>query len=364
LITKTDCKKDFIVLRDNLMSRQLYWPKHRVKRKNPMKMTKIVATLFACSTSLTPLIATPVFAVTASPSTSSSMASVCAMDLGANAAVVLHDGTPSFTTEVDVTSTLEGTPTEVPGTRVESPGSRFGTGTVTYSGTSIVGDPFRTGGSVNLFGDQVATQKNWSNSEYDFNADFATVTTYAYSCIVTQQTETYHPAVPPTPIQGYYVNCDFGNGQGNDNSGVCEDGSQPQGSCAAHNAQGSSFPRWGTDTEQCKFIKTADATLGSDAYWELDTPTARPDLTTLHTIDETNTASAMGHEVNGGPFTQIGNWLAGKVVVCNSPTRLPGVWRAQNGYSGAKCTTAYFNIAPWGGGSQTSNGTYISVPGT
>jgi hypothetical protein len=286
------------------------------------------------------------------------------MALGSNAGVLLHDGTPAFTTEVDVTGSVDGPPTEVAGTRVEIAGTRFGTGTATYSGISIAGNPFRTGGSVNLFGDQVATQKNWSSSEYDFKADFATVTTYSYNCLVTQQTETFHPAVPPSPVQGYYINCDFGNGQGNDNSGTCDDVGQPQGSCAAHNMQGPSFPRWGTNTEQCKFIKTADANPGSDAYWELDPPMDRPDLTTMHSISETNVANAMGHEVNGGPFTQMGNWFVGKVVVCNSPTRLPGIWRAQNGYSGLKCTTAYFNIAPWGGGSQTSNGTYISVPGT
>jgi hypothetical protein len=337
---------------------------YRVERNFPMKTTKMIATLFACSTSLTPLMATPVFATSASPTTAASMASQCAIDLGVNANVLLHDGRKSFTTEVDVTGSVDGAPTEVVGSRVEIPGTRIGTGTVTYSGVSIVSEPFRTGGSVNLFADQAATQKNWSNSEYDFRADFATVTTYSYDCLVTQQTETFYPAVPPTPVQGYYINCDFGNGQGNDNSGQCSDVGQPQGSCAAHNAQGPSFPRWGSNTEQCKFIKTADADPGSPAYYQDDPKTPRPDLTTMHTVNETNVANAMGRELNGGPFTLTGSWFVNKVVVCNSPTRLPGVWRAQNGYSGVKCNTAYFNIAPWGGGSQTSNGTYISVPGS
>ena len=60
--------------------------------------------------------------------------------------------------------------------------------------------------------------------------------------------------------------------------------------------------------------------------------------------------------------------FVGKVVVCISPSKtvkggVPGAWQNHNGYTGTKCNTAYFNVAPWGGGSQDSNGTYISVPG-
>ena len=99
----------------------------------------------------------------------------------------------------------------------------------------------------------------------------------------------------------------------------------------------------------------------------LPSDVARPDLNSSHTVAETNIAAGNGHEVNGGPFTQIGNWLAQKVVICISPSKTvkggtPGAWANHNGYLGSKCTTAWFNVAPWGGGSQTSNGTYISVP--
>jgi len=48
---------------------------------------------------------------------------------------------------------------------------------------------------------------------------------------------------------------------------------------------------------------------------------------------------------------------------------MPGAWRAQNGYDGgdmtgpaAGCNTPYFKVAPWGAGTDSSNGTYISVP--
>ena len=345
-----------------------------------MRRIRILAIVALCTSSITPMGIAP--AIAQNGSTLAAMDNTCAADLALvpGAATLLHDGTAVFTTDTVVGGSVVGSPAEVPGSRVETANSRFGTGTPTYSDVQIVGAPFRNGGSVNLFGDQVAKNKNWPNSEYDFTADFATVTTWSFNCNVSQATETYFPAVhiPGTPVQGYYINCDFGHGQGNDNGGTCEDVGQPQGSCAAHNATGPSFGQWGRNTEQCKFIKTADAVeaVDEDEYWVTNPNlTPRPDLSTAHTVDETNVAQGTGHEANGGPFTEIGNWLAGKVVVCISPSKVvkggvPGGWLPHNGYNGgnlvgpaAGCNTPYFKIAPWGGGSQTSNGTYISVPG-
>ena len=153
------------------------------------------------------------------------MDSTCTADLAPYASVTLHDGSYAYSTEVVLGSQVDGAPTEVPGSRVETLGTRFGTGTATYGGVSINGNPYRIGGSVNMFGDRVATTKNWSNSEYDFTANYATVTTIAYKCEVSQVTETYHPAVhiPGHKVLGYYINCDFGNGQGNDNSNTCSE---------------------------------------------------------------------------------------------------------------------------------------------
>lgn len=340
-----------------------------------MRRTRILAIIALCTPTFTPIMIAP--ALAQSTTTEGLMGTQCTTDLGTVPGFqsFLHDGTPVWSTEVGVTGHVDGAPSEVPNTRVETPGSRFGTGTPTYSNVQIVGNPFRTGGSVNMFGDQVAKNKNWPNSEFDFTAQYATVTTYSYNCNVSQATETYFPAVhiPGHKVQGYYINCDFGHGQGNDNGGTCEDVGQPQGSCAAHNSTGDSLPFWGQNTEQCKFIKTGDAVdpVDEDEYWVTDAAlTPRPDLSTTHSQNETNYAQGNGHEANGGPFTEVGNWLAGKVVICISPTKNPGAWRVQNGYGGgsltgpaAGCNTSYFKVAPWGGGSQTSNGTYISVPG-
>lgn len=273
------------------------------------------------------------------------------------------------------TGQVDGPTTEVPGSRVETPGTRFGTGTPTYSGLTILGDPYRVGGSVNMFGLQGAKNKNWPGSEYDFTADYSTTTTVSYNCEVSQVTETYHPAVfiPGRKVQGYSINCDFGHGQGNDNSGTCEDAGQPQGSCLAHNNTGDSLPFWGEDTEQCKFIKTGDAVeeVNEPEYWTNNPPIVRVDLGTSHTVDETNIAEDVaGHEVNGGPWTEVAApgtlWNAGQVVICISPSKtvkggVPGAWANHNGYTGSKCTTAWFKVAPWGAGTSTSNGTLISA---
>jgi hypothetical protein len=328
-----------------------------------MKTIKLLTMAALCGSSISPLlIAAPAMAQSAT--TASTMAGTCTADLGANAAVLLHDGSPSFATEVVQTGEVDGAPSEVPGSRVETPGSRFGTGSATYSNLAISGNPFRTGGSVNMFGDQVATLKHWANSEYDFTAQYATLTTFSYQCQVTQQTETYHPAVhiPGHPVLGYYiVDPDT---RGNEEAA--------QNSCNAFNAQAPIAPDynapgfWGvTPHGNCIFVKTADAVdpVDEPEYWTLDAPLDRTDLLTSHTVDETNYASGNGHEANAGPWTQSGSWLAAKVVICISPKKLPGIWTKQNGYLGDKCTTSWFNVAPWGGGSQTSNGTYISVPG-
>ena len=331
-----------------------------------MKALKILTIAALSGSSLTPTVIAPAFAITASSTTTNTMTSTCAADIASYASAVLHDGTPSFTTQVDETGYVDGTPTEVAGTRVETPGTRIGTGSATYTGLSIAGNPYRTGGSVNLFGDQVATQKNWSNSEYDYTAQFATVTTFSYECQVTQQTETYHPAVtiPGRPALGSYIVDPALIGAPQYNA-------QLQ-ACNAFNAQAPVAPDysapgfWGNPTQgPCVFEEISPAVdpVNEPEYWTPNAPIDRVDLLTTHTVDETNFATNSGRELNGGPWTQAGSWFVSKVVVCNSPLKLPGTWRPQNGYVGTKCTTTYFYSAPWGGGSQTSNGTYISVPG-
>ena len=86
-------------------------------------------------------------------------------------------------------------------------------------------------------------------------------------------------------------------------------------------------------------------------------------------IQETQTDNLLAHEDAGEGYDITDTVLIGQTVICISPTTstqtkkgVPGTWVAKNGYTGGKCTTAWFNVAPWGAGSQDSNGTYISVP--
>ena len=335
-------------------------------KETTMKMIKLLVSTALVATSFTPAFVTPAYAITPSSATTNTETSTCAADLGSNAGVLLHDGTHSFTTEVFETGQVDGAPTEVLGSRVETPGSRFGTGSATYSGLSIATvNPYRIGGSVNMFGDRVATQKNWANSEYDFTANFDTVTTISYTCEVTQQTETYHPAVniPGRPALGSYIvdPALIGTPQYN---------AQLQ-ACNAFNAQAPQAPDysapgfWGKSPQgNCVFEETSPAIdpVFEAEFWTLDAPIDRTNLDTFHTVAETNTAAGNGHEANAGPWTQAGSWFVAQVVICISPKKLPGIWTQQNGYTGAKCTTAWFNTNNWSHGSQTSNGTYISVP--
>jgi hypothetical protein len=293
---------------------------------------------------------------------------LAAMQTQCNALAAAHDllnGDIWSGEVVEGAVTLVVGPTETGG-RVIDLNTVVGAGTFTPGATTIVGDPYRNGGSVNMFGNAWATSGHWSASTYDYTADFSSTFAHAFSCDILQAV--YHPAVhhPATPVQGHYINCDFGNGQGNDNGNACTEVGEPQGSCAAHNADGSSWPGWGYDTEQCKFIVTEPAHPAYDdpAY---NDPAAVVGNEAGTAVNQDQSDNLTGHEANGAGFDIGGNIFVGQVVVCISPSKtvkggVPGAWQKQNGYTGTKCTTAWFNVAPWGNGSQTSNGTYISVP--
>ena len=345
-----------------------------------MQTSRFIAAVAMCATALSPIAATMAYAVVLpTGTTTGSMQAACVADLAirVDETATLHDGSLIWSTQYNVSGQTSGSPVEVGGTRAEIPGTRFGTGTPTYSNIQIVGDPYKVGGSVNMFGLQGAKNKNWPNSTFQFTADFDTTTTFSFGCTVTEQTETYVPPVPGHYIQGYYLVHKDGHGN--------EEGTQQ--SCDAFTAlapllpDGSDAPPWwGIDFDptnveadhgQCDFIKTADADPGSDEEWIPGAPVVHPELSPALTVDQVDRASGTGTETNGGPYTEVASpgtlWNAGQVVICISPSKtvkggVPGAWANQNGYLGTKCTTAWYTVAPWGAGSQTSNGTLISVP--
>jgi hypothetical protein len=332
-----------------------------------MRAFKFSMMAVLCSSSLSPIMLSPAMAVTANGTTSSSMAATCAALIPNAGAVLNVDGSLVWSSAVVNITEVENAPVV---TDAEIPGTRAGSGTPTYGGLSITGNPFRIGGSVNMFGDQVATTRTFPASTFQFNRVNSVTTNYTFGCELTQKTEFYTPPfiTPGTPMVGHHINCDFGNGQGNDNGGVCDDVGQPQGSCAAHTAQGPTGPFWGRNTEQCRWVVDIPETpeVVIPGFW-----TRGADIVTV-TIGQTASQTDVTNEfgltgTDYTPFTQTGNYLSGKVVVCISPSKtvkggVPGAWQNHNGYTGTKCNTTYFNTAPWGGGSQDSNGTYISVP--
>jgi hypothetical protein len=333
-----------------------------------MKIFKLAMIAALCASSLSPFAVTPAMAVPANSTTTAEMTATCAALIPAPAAVLNFDGSLVWSSAVVNVVEAEGAPVV---TEPEVPGTRAPTGTPTYGGVSITGDPFRIGGSVNMFGDQVATTRTYPGSSFQFDRITSVTTNYSFGCELTEKTEFWTPPriIPGLPMLGHWINCDFGNGQGNDNSGACDEVGQPQGACAAHNGQGSSSPFWGRDFEQCKWILDR-AEVPEEVipgFW-----TRGPDIVTPYSgqaasqTDGTTEYGLIGFDPT--PITQTGNWFVGKVVVCISPSKtvkggVPGAWQNHNGYTGTKCNTAYFNVAPWGGGSQDSNGTYISVPG-
>lgn len=240
-----------------------------------------------------------------------------------------------------------------------------GTGTFVPSAPYISGDPYRNGGSVNMFGNQRASAGYFPTSTYDYVANFNSTFAHSYSCDISKAT--YHASyvIPGHPVQGIYVVHEDGHGN--------EEGAQQ--SCNAFTAQqptslnDTTVPWWGyvdpdpskADHGQCDFQKTADATPDVTVPESWDNPVLQTNVPQT-AINQDQTDSLTGHEENGGRVDVTGDYFVGQVVICISPKKLPGIWTKQNGYTGGKCTTEWFNQAPWGGGSQTSQGTYISVP--
>lgn len=242
-------------------------------------------------------------------------------------------------------ATLIAGPTEIDGTRVIDESTIQHAGDYVPATLEIRGDPFRVGGSVNMFGDQWSTAGYWTDSTYFYDADFNSTFRFDFQCEISQ--EVYHPEVH-TPVQGHYVN------NGTNPSGG-------QGSCAGLSPAN---PHWGQDIGNCTFIKTGDA-VDQDEYW--DPPVVVATLAGTP-VDQEQTDNLRAFEDHGGPVQVTGEFKIGKVVICISPSGPtkkgnPGEWRQQNGYTGDKCTTDWFqNHAVWGSGTDSSNGTYISVP--
>jgi hypothetical protein len=240
---------------------------------------------------------------------------------------------------------------------VEGPTERAGTRTnltnvmlvgVSYSNFSITDGPYRVGGSVNMFGDLTASNKSWTGSTFDYEAIADSVFAFGYGCDIYRAN--YNE--PETKPGGFYTNPQP-NGLGD-----CQ-GIRP------------SNPNWGDDIGACIFTPSGPPVpVGPGTY---DDPVF---VSTVAggTEDQDQDDLLAGHEDNGPGGSATGIFPQGQTVICISPSTttkkgVPGAWVAKNYYDGGDlngtgtgCNTTTFINATYKSGSETSQGTYISVP--
>jgi hypothetical protein len=302
---------------------------------------KAVSIVAICSTALYSIVGSAAFAATVGTATvddpvaqGANGTTLSAMQAQCTALAASH-GT-AWTGTLDqgsIIASLINGPTEInPAARIKT--NIEGTGTFTPAHTYIEGDPFRIGGSVNMFGDQYSDSGSWSDSEYDFTNSFASTFSFAFNCTMSESV--YIAAT------GYHEWVNVPGRTEQDNQAACD----------AHDAAGQFI---GVDVGHCVWRETTAA-----HYEDQD----RPDEAGV-AVSQDQTDTLSGHEYHGGPVQAPGGiYHIGQVVICISPNKPTpgGTWRTQNGYTGNLCTTDWFKVAPTNSGSTTSNGTYISVP--
>jgi hypothetical protein len=193
---------------------------------------------------------------------------------------------------------------------------------------------------------------------------FKTTYAHAFSCDIFKSL--YHPAVDIFhPAVGIYVIAgDFGGSE-----------DAVRNECVAFTNLGDNSPRpdwWGNpyhggtaDNPHCVFQGTPAYTEHHDAY--NDPPVlAGNEAQTAINVDQFNTLRA--HEDAGEGFDTSATLIIGQVVVCISPsktgTKLPGAWTKQNGYTGDKCTTDWYNGGATVGVPNLNDGSHnwVTVP--
>jgi hypothetical protein len=234
-------------------------------------------------------------------------------------------------------------------------GTQTGAGTFTPAHTAIEGDPYRNGGSVNMFGNAVAVGGHYSNSSYDFTNDFTTTYAHAYTCTIL--VSTYHPPVHHDQVGTWTVKPDF---HGNEE--------QMTQNCAAFNQSlpgGPNNANSDTDQANCTYTVTT-AAYDDPASHDPAEEVASGVPGGSFNQDQTDELSA--HESLGEGFDTSETLNIGQVVVCISPsktgTKLPGAWTKKNGYTGDKCTTAWYNGGATVGVSNLNTGSHnwVTVP--
>lgn len=217
--------------------------------------------------------------------------------------------------------------------------TREGAGTFTPAHLEILGDPYRIGGSVNMFGIQQTVGGHYSNSSYDFTADFTTTYAHPYTCDISKETyhaAVFHPAVHHDQIGHWNVSPDF---RGNEE--------QMTQNCNAFNTSLPGGPNnHNSDTNQANCVYTVDTPASDDPAYTDPATWDEPVLVgnvAGGSFDQTQTDNLSGHESFGAGFDTSETLIIGQTVVCISPIKKGGTWTKKNGYTGAKCTTAWYS---------------------
>lgn len=264
--------------------------------------------------------------------------------------------------------TLVSGPSEVSGSRDIDESSIQPTGTYVPGQLYISGNPYKTGGSVNMFGDQWSSAGYYPGSTYNYTADFDSTFSHAFSCTVSKETyhaPVYHPEVYHPRTGLWSLKPDF---RGNEE--------QATQNCAAFNDSLPAGPAPGiVGLEQANCIYTVyteaytDPAYTDPEYWDDPEFVASAHGTP---VSQNQTDNLSGFEPNGPRVNVTAEYFVGKAVICISPNKNPGTWRVQNGYGGGSmtssspavpgCNTAWFKVAPTNSGTTQSQGTFISVP--
>jgi hypothetical protein len=193
----------------------------------------------------------------------------------------------------------------------------------------VTGDPFRIGGSVNMFGFAQVIAAHWSYSQYDFTQHFAWQSTYTVTCDMAQ--------LIPVGIHTWLGLPD----------------TQAQANC-----EGDKNPHE-TDDRGANCPWTQTGTTPEDRGQEQGS---------VGPVSEGGTLN--GHE-SMGPSIPVNEGDVDlppmQVVVCISPStvtkKLPGAWTPKNGYSGGSavqgqpgCNTGWYN-----GGAMTQPSPYSNL---
>jgi len=201
----------------------------------------------------------------------------------------------------------------------------------------ITGDPYRKGGSVNMFGLLQSPGGTYSTSNYKFEGQFSTTYAHPYTCDVYKR-ELGDPVTVPG---GYYVN----NG-GNVCRGIVPTNpnwGEPQVSDNEGAGMGMGEPKSCTFVPEGPPIVIAPGVLGDEELVG-NFPGG--------SINQTQTDTLLATETQGESYFDATPVTLGEPVICISPSstgkKLPGAWVKKDIYTGTKCTGAwYFGTTPY-----------------